>query len=255
MTIPVDEAALKKLAEKLAKLRVNGVSDSSIKTIGGLTDVEWHELQDTEQYKEAFDKAKATAEIMPVEVDISIKTLEKQALAATIRNVTSGMATPEYVLDALKYATKVRMEEAKQEQERKTQFTANTQIVINMSDLLKKAIEVQPVSERIIEFAGDSKSVVNGLDTDRLMAAALGRPQDHGGASASSNGSNSSNSSNGMQANSPYPPAHINSYNPSARAKMPPVPMKEEPLVITEEDLKGLDEMEDVLMRPEVEGE
>lgn len=247
MTIPVDEAALKKLAEKLAKLRVNGVSDSSIKTIGGLTDVEWQELQDTEQYKEAFDKAKASAEIMPVEVDISIKTLEKQALAATIRNVTSGMATPEYVLDALKYATKVRMEEAKQEQERKTQFTANTQIVINMSDLLKKAIEVQPVSERIIEFAGDSKSVVNGLDTDRLMAAALGRPQDQGGASAS-------NSSNGPSAQV-YPPAHINSYNPSARAKMPPVPMKEEPLVITEEDLKGLDEMEDVLMRPEVEGE
>lgn len=264
MTLPTNEAELKKTAEKLAKLKVNGVSDTSIRTISSLTDVEWNELQDSEVYKTALEAAKATVEILPVELDISIKTLEKQALAATIRNVNSGICTPEYVLDALKYATKVRMEEAKQEQERKTQFTANTQIVINMSDLLKKAIEATPVSEKIISFDGESRSVTNGLDTDRLMAAALGKPEDRPKDlvySSEQGHTQSTEQQSERQSEQPaieYPPAYVNSYNPSYNPSRGTVKQTVESLVITDDAIDELDEMEEmqeILFRPQDLGE
>lgn len=269
MPIPTNEDEQKRLAEKLAKLKVNGVSDDNLKTIAALTQMEWDQLQETELYKEAFDKAKATAEVLPVEVDISIKSLEKQALTATMRNISSGLCSPEFVLDALKYATKVRQEERKMEQERKTAFTANTQIVINLSDVLKKAIEAQPIRERIIEFDGESKSVTNGLDTDRLMQAALGynpadkesRPKGreqlmqptataNANANANANGitDNKKEPKAEPKAEQPhkmaYPPAYVNSYNPSINNPVPrPKPSYHaEDIVITDAMLDDIDE-------------
>lgn len=289
MPIPTNEDEQKRLAEKLAKLKVNGVSDDNLKTIAALTQMEWDQLQDTELYKEAFDKAKATAEVLPVEVDISIKSLEKQALTATMRNISSGLCSPEFVLDALKYATKVRQEERKMEQERKTAFTANTQIVINLSDVLKKAIEAQPIRERIIEFDGESKSVTNGLDTDRLMQAALGynpankesRPK--GREQLMQPNANDTNDINGKKElkeqpkaepqSISYPPAYVNSYNPSINNPVPrPKPSYHaEDIVITDAMLDDIDgtgtgagqdseaeadsEAEDILVRAFVDGE
>ena len=259
MTIPTNEDEQKRLAEKLAKLKVNGVSDDNLKTIAALTQMEWDQLQDTELYKEAFDKAKATAEVLPVEVDISIKSLEKQALTATMRNISSGLCSPEFVLDALKYATKVRQEERKMEQERKTAFTANTQIVINLSDVLKKAIEAQPIRERIIEFDGESKSVTNGLDTDRLMQAALGynpankeqRPkgreqlmQPTASANATiANATPATQTEDNKGSKMAYPPAYVNSYNPSINNPVPrPKPSYHaEDIVITDAMLDDID--------------
>ena len=285
MPIPTNEDEQKRLAEKLAKLKVNGVSDDNLKTIAALTQMEWDQLQDTELYKEAFDKAKATAEVLPVEVDISIKSLEKQALTATMRNISSGLCSPEFVLDALKYATKVRQEERKMEQERKTAFTANTQIVINLSDVLKKAIEAQPIRERIIEFDGESKSVTNGLDTDRLMQAALGYNP------ANKDKDKESRPKGREQLMQPtaqfqqqqqdsqkepkeeqpqkmaYPPAYVNSYNPSINNPVPrPKPSYHaEDIVITDamlndidgtnSEAEGGDEAEDILVRAFVDGE
>lgn len=247
MPIPTNEDEQKRLAEKLAKLKVNGVSDDNLKTIAALTQMEWDQLQDTELYKEAFDKAKATAEVLPVEVDISIKSLEKQALTATMRNISSGLCSPEFVLDALKYATKVRQEERKMEQERKTAFTANTQIVINLSDVLKKAIEAQPIRERIIEFDGESKSVTNGLDTDRLMQAALGynpankepRPKDREQLMQPTSQAQQQQQQQGIS----YPPAYVNSYNPSINNPVPrPKPSYHaEDIVITDAMLNDID--------------
>lgn len=287
MPIPTNEDEQKRLAEKLAKLKVNGVSDDNLKTIAALTQMEWDQLQDTELYKEAFDKAKATAEVLPVEVDISIKSLEKQALTATMRNISSGLCSPEFVLDALKYATKVRQEERKMEQERKTAFTANTQIVINLSDVLKKAIEAQPIRERIIEFDDESKSVTNGLDTDRLMQAALGynpankeqRPkgreqlmQPTSNANANANATSQSQQQQQEPKAEPqtqsiaYPPAYVNSYNPSINNPVPrPKPSYHaEDIVITDAMLDDIDEAgtgteqdegEAILMRAFVDGE
>lgn len=287
MPIPTNEDEQKRLAEKLAKLKVNGVSDDNLKTIAALTQMEWDQLQDTELYKEAFDKAKATAEVLPVEVDISIKSLEKQALTATMRNISSGLCSPEFVLDALKYATKVRQEERKMEQERKTAFTANTQIVINLSDVLKKAIEAQPIRERIIEFDGERKSVTNGLDTDRLMQAALGynpankesRPkgreqlmQPTATANATANATSQSQQEpkvepKAEQQSIAYPPAYVNSYNPSINNPVPrPKPSYHaEDIVITDamlDDIDGTsgtttepDDGEAILMRTFTEGE
>lgn len=281
MPIPTNEEEQKRLAEKLAKLKVNGVSDDNLKIIAALTQMEWDQLQDTELYKEAFDKAKATAEVLPVEVDISIKSLEKQALTATMRNISSGLCSPEFVLDALKYATKVRQEERKMEQERKTAFTANTQIVINLSDVLKKAIEAQPIRERIIEFDGESKSVTNGLGTDRLMQAALGynpankesRPKGREQlmqptATANANGitDNRKVEPKAEQQSIAYPPAYVNSYNPVPRPKPS---YHAEDIVITDamlddidgtsgtgtEDSEGEAGVEDILVRAFVEGE
>lgn len=280
MPIPTNEDEQKRLAEKLAKLKVNGVNDDNLKTIAALTQMEWDQLQDTELYKEAFDKAKATAEVLPVEVDISIKSLEKQALTATMRNISSGLCSPEFVLDALKYATKVRQEERKMEQERKTAFTANTQIVINLSDVLKKAIEAQPIRERIIEFDGESKSVTNGLDTDRLMQAALGynpankesRPK---GREQLMQPTATATSQSQQQQKEPkveqpqsiaYPPAYVNSYNPSINNPVPrPKPSYHaEDIVITDAMLDDIDEAgagaeqddgEAILMRAFVDGE
>lgn len=281
MPIPTNEDEQKRLAEKLAKLKVNGVSDDNLKTIAALTQMEWDQLQDTELYKEAFDKAKATAEVLPVEVDISIKSLEKQALTATMRNISSGLCSPEFVLDALKYATKVRQEERKMEQERKTAFTANTQIVINLSDVLKKAIEAQPIRERIIEFDGESKSVTNGLDTDRLMQAALGynpankesRPkgreqlmQPTATATATAN-AKPEDKKEPQTASIAYPPAYVNSYNPSINNPVPrPKPSYHaEDIVITDamlDDIDGTsgteqdpDMAEDILVRAFVDRE
>lgn len=256
MSIPTNEDEQKRLAEKLAKLKVNGVSDDNLKTIAALTQMEWDQLQDTELYKEAFDKAKATAEVLPVEVDISIKSLEKQALTATMRNISSGLCSPEFVLDALKYATKVRQEERKMEQERKTAFTANTQIVINLSDVLKKAIEAQPIRERIIDFEGESKSVTNGLDTDRLMQAALGynpadkesRPKDREQLLQSTTTPTATNDKQEHREPKPaklvYPPAYVNSYNPSMNNPVPrPKPSYHaEDIVITDAMLDDIDE-------------
>lgn len=268
MPIPTNEDEQKRLAEKLAKLKVNGVSDDNLKTIAALTQMEWDQLQDTELYKEAFDKAKATAEVLPVEVDISIKSLEKQALTATMRNISSGLCSPEFVLDALKYATKVRQEERKMEQERKTAFTANTQIVINLSDVLKKAIEAQPIRERIIDFDNESKSVTNGLDTDRLMQAALGynpvnkeqRPKGREQllqyATPSATPSAMSNdTTDNKEPKEPhgepkeeqhsivYPPAYVNSYNPSINNPVPrPKPSyRADDIVITDAMLNDID--------------
>lgn len=289
MPIPTNEDEQKRLAEKLAKLKVNGVSDDNLKTIAALTQMEWDQLQDTELYKEAFDKAKATAEVLPVEVDISIKSLEKQALTATMRNISSGLCSPEFVLDALKYATKVRQEERKMEQERKTAFTANTQIVINLSDVLKKAIEAQPIRERIIEFDDESKSVTNGLDTDRLMQAALGynpankeqRPKgreqlmqptataDATATPATPNDTTDGNKEPNAEPRIAYPPAYVNSYNPSINNPVPrPKPSYHaEDIVITDAMLDDIDEagagtvaeqevgVEDILVRAFVEGE
>lgn len=290
MPIPTNEDEQKRLAEKLAKLKVNGVSDDNLKTIAALTQMEWDQLQDTELYKEAFDKAKATAEVLPVEVDISIKSLEKQALTATMRNISSGLCSPEFVLDALKYATKVRQEERKMEQERKTAFTANTQIVINLSDVLKKAIEAQPIRERIIEFDGESKSVTNGLDTDRLMQAALGyNPANKESrskgreqlmqptATANATPTTQTDDKRGPQAEPKveqqkveqqsisYPPAYVNSYNPSINNPVPrPKPSYHaEDIVITDAMLDDIDETnseagtdsEDILMRAFVDKE
>lgn len=255
MPIPTNEDEQKRLAEKLAKLKVNGVSDDNLKTIAALTQMEWDQLQDTELYKEAFDKAKATAEVLPVEVDISIKSLEKQALTATMRNISSGLCSPEFVLDALKYATKVRQEERKMEQERKTAFTANTQIVINLSDVLKKAIEAQPIRERIIDFDGESKSVTNGLDTDRLMQAALGynpadkesRPKDREQllqhtAIVNDKRELQAGTKAGPQSIT-YPPAYVNSYNPSMNNPVPrPKPSyRADDIVITDAMLNDID--------------
>lgn len=291
MPIPTNEDEQKRLAEKLAKLKVNGVSDDNLKTIAALTQMEWDQLQDTELYKEAFDKAKATAEVLPVEVDISIKSLEKQALTATMRNISSGLCSPEFVLDALKYATKVRQEERKMEQERKTAFTANTQIVINLSDVLKKAIDAQPIRERIIEFDGESKSVTNGLDTDRLMQAALGynpankesRPKGREQLMQPTATANATANANGItddkkelkaepkveQQKMAYPPAYVNSYNPSINNPVPrPKPSYHaEDIVITDAMLDDIDgtsgtgtgtedsEAGDILVRAFVDGE
>lgn len=271
MPIPTNEDEQKRLAEKLAKLKVNGVSDDNLKTIAALTQMEWDQLQDTELYKEAFDKAKATAEVLPVEVDISIKSLEKQALTATMRNISSGLCSPEFVLDALKYATKVRQEERKMEQERKTAFTANTQIVINLSDVLKKAIEAQPIRERIIEFDSESKSVTNGLDTDRLMQAALGynpankepRPKDR---EQLMQPTSQSQQQQQQPQSISYPPAYVNSYNPSINNPVPrPKPSYHaEDIVITDamlNDIDGTDtgteasEADEVLMRTFMDAE
>ena len=279
MPIPTNEDEQKRLAEKLAKLKVNGVSDDNLKTIAALTQMEWDQLQDTELYKEAFDKAKATAEVLPVEVDISIKSLEKQALTATMRNISSGLCSPEFVLDALKYATKVRQEERKMEQERKTAFTANTQIVINLSDVLKKAIEAQPIRERIIEFDGESKSVTNGLDTDRLMQAALGynpankesRPKGREQlmqptAQSQQQQQEPKAEPKAEQQSIAYPPAYVNSYNPSINNPVPrPKPSYHaEDIVITDamlDDIDGTgttaepDDSEAILMRAFVDKE
>ena len=276
MPIPTNEDEQKRLAEKLAKLKVNGVSDDNLKTIAALTQMEWDQLQDTELYKEAFDKAKATAEVLPVEVDISIKSLEKQALTATMRNISSGLCSPEFVLDALKYATKVRQEERKMEQERKTAFTANTQIVINLSDVLKKAIETQPIREQIIEFDEESKSVTNGLDTDRLMQAALGynpankeqRPKGREQLMQPTSTANATATSQSQQEPKAepriaYPPAYVNSYNPSINNPVPrPKPSYHaEDIVITDamlDDIDGAEQevgVEDILVRAFVEGE
>lgn len=284
MPIPTNEDEQKRLAEKLAKLKVNGVSDDNLKTIAALTQMEWDQLQDTELYKEAFDKAKATAEVLPVEVDISIKSLEKQALTATMRNISSGLCSPEFVLDALKYATKVRQEERKMEQERKTAFTANTQIVINLSDVLKKAIEAQPIRERIIEFDGESKSVTNGLDTDRLMQAALGynpankesrpkgreqlmQPTANANANAKQDPQKEPKEEQPQTASIAYPPAYVNSYNPSMNNPVPrPKPSYHaEDIVITDamlDDIDGTsgttaepDDSEAILMRAFVDKE
>ena len=285
MPIPTNEDEQKRLAEKLAKLKVNGVSDDNLKTIAALTQMEWDQLQDTELYKEAFNKAKATAEVLPVEVDISIKSLEKQALTATMRNISSGLCSPEFVLDALKYATKVRQEERKMEQERKTAFAANTQIVINLSDVLKKAIEAQPIRERIIEFDEESKSVTNGLDTDRLMQAALGynpankeqRPKGREQLMQPTSNSNANDKqepkvepkAEPQDSKMAYPPAYVNSYNPSINNPVPrPKPSYHaEDIVITDAMLNDIDEagagteaeqearVEDILVRAFAEKE
>ena len=268
MPIPTNEDEQKRLAEKLAKLKVNGVSDDNLKTIAALTQMEWDQLQDTDLYKEAFDKAKATAEVLPVEVDISIKSLEKQALTATMRNISSGLCSPEFVLDALKYATKVRQEERKMEQERKTAFTANTQIVINLSDVLKKAIEAQP--DRLMQAAlgynpANKESRPKGREqlmqpTANATATASAKPEDK----------KEPKEEQPQASRMAYPPAYVNSYNPSINNPVPrPKPSYHaEDIVITDAMLDDIDgtgagagtgdseaEGEAILMRAFVDGE
>ena len=164
----VTEEAVK----KAARLRANGISEKSAALICKIPREAMQEVQNSDIYSAAY-------EVKPVETDVSIRNLESIALRETISNVQSGLCDPATILDALKYATKVRLEEKKLEQNRQQSFTANTQVVINLSDMLRGALERGMGSEatpsRTITFDDESKSVINGMDTEELLQEALGR--------------------------------------------------------------------------------
>ena len=65
------------------------------------------------------------------------------------------------------------------EQEKQASFNANTQIVINMNTLLQNALHNGQDGGTVV-FKDDSKSVVNGLDTDTLYNRAMGIDQNAG---------------------------------------------------------------------------
>lgn len=167
---------LLKLVKRAAKLKANGISERSICAICQFSDADWELVQSSKTFDTEYSRALARSEIRPAEVTYGINELEEQALKATMINIQSGICSPEFVLDALKYATKTRLEERKQEQERKASFTAATQIVINMNDLLHKAltVESQPASQRIIDFSNENRAIANGLDTETLVERAIG---------------------------------------------------------------------------------
>lgn len=171
----VTEEAVK----KAARLRANGISEKSAALICKIPREAMQEVQNSDIYSAAYELACAQAEVKPVETDVSIRNLESIALRETISNVQSGLCDPATILDALKYATKVRLEEKKLEQNRQQSFTANTQVVINLSDMLRGALERGMGSEatpsRTITFDDESKSVINGMDTEELLQEALGR--------------------------------------------------------------------------------
>lgn len=171
----VTEEAVK----KAARLRANGISEKSAALICKIPREAMQDVQCSDIYIAAYELACAQAEVKPVETEVSIRNLESIALRETISNVQSGLCDPATILDALKYATKVRLEERKLEQDRQQSFTANTQVVINLSDMLRGALERGmaggEATSRTITFAGDSKSVTNGMDTEALLQEALGK--------------------------------------------------------------------------------
>lgn len=166
-------------AKKAARLRANGISEKSAALICKIPREAMQDVQRSDIYIAAYELACAQAEVKPVETEVSIRNLESIALKETISNVQSGLCDPATILDALKYATKVRLEERKLEQDRQQSFTANTQVVINLSDMLRGALERgmagAETAGRTIVFAGDSKSVTNGMDTEELLQEALGK--------------------------------------------------------------------------------
>ncbi len=161
--------------KKAARLKANGISDKSICTVCQIRPEDWAYVQALPEYAGFYEVALAAVETKPVEINTGIAGLEEAALKQTIYNVQQGYADPAFVLDALKYATKVRLEEKKLEQEKQASFSANTQIVINMNTLLQNALQERSGSESTIAFVDGSKAVVNGLDTDALLDRAMGR--------------------------------------------------------------------------------
>lgn len=165
--------------KKAARLRANGISEKSAALICKIPREVMQEIQEHPVYIAAYELACAQTEVRPVETEVSIRNLESIALRETISNVQSGLCDPATILDALKYATKVRLEEKKLEQDRQQSFTANTQVVINLSDMLRGALERgmsgAAASSRTITFDNESKSVINGMDTEELLQEALGR--------------------------------------------------------------------------------
>lgn len=176
---PLPAGVTEEAVKKAARLRANGISEKSAALICKIPREVMEEVQHTDIYVAAYELACAQAEVRPVETEVSIKNLESIALRETISNVQSGLCDPATILDALKYATKVRLEERKLEQDRQQSFTANTQVVINLSDMLRGALERgmsgEAASSRTITFDNESKSVINGMDTEELLQEALGR--------------------------------------------------------------------------------
>ena len=168
-----------KIIGKIARLKANGISDKSVCTVCGISPSELATLQTCPEYTAKYEIAEAAMEVKPLETTTGIATLEEEALKQTIYNVQQGYADPSFVLDALKYATKVRLEEKKLEQEKQASFNANTQIVINMNTLLQNALHNGQDGGTVV-FKDDSKSVVNGLDTDTLYNRAMGIDQNAG---------------------------------------------------------------------------
>ena len=160
--------------KKAARLKANGISDKSICTVCQIRPEDWVYVQALPEYAGFYEVALAAVETKPVEINTGIAGLEEAALKQTIYNVQQGYADPAFVLDALKYATKVRLEEKKLEQEKQASFNANTQIVINMNTLLQNALQEGREAGTVV-FSDGSKAVVNGLDTDKLLDRAMGR--------------------------------------------------------------------------------
>lgn len=160
--------------KKAARLKANGISDKSICTVCQIRPEDWAYVQALPEYQGYYEVALATVETKPVEINTGIAGLEEAALKQTIYNVQQGYADPAFVLDALKYATKVRLEEKKLEQEKQASFNANTQIVINMNTLLQNALQEGREAGTVV-FTDGSKAVVNGLDTDTLLDRAMGK--------------------------------------------------------------------------------
>nr|DAJ46050.1 MAG TPA: hypothetical protein [Caudoviricetes sp.] len=172
-------ARFEKMIGKIARLKANGISDKSVCTVCGISPSELATLQTCPEYTAKYEIAEANVEVKPVTTAMGIATLEEEALKQTIYNVQQGYADPSFVLDALKYATKVRLEERKLEQEKQASFNANTQIVINMNTLLQNALHNGQDGSTVV-FSDSSKSVVNGLDTDTLYNRAMGIDQNAG---------------------------------------------------------------------------
>ena len=71
-----------------------------------------------------------------------------------MRNISSGMCSPEFVLDALKYATKVRQARAEDGAGTEDGLHSQYSIVINLSDVNaeERLSKPTPIARRIIDL-------------------------------------------------------------------------------------------------------
>lgn len=165
-----------------AKLKAMRISDQSICRSQHWTSEQWIAVQADPEFQSLLETELANQEISAPMRDVSWDSVEQAGLRQTLNALNSGFVDPDFALRAAVAANKAVRSSERQQSNQTAQAIANTQIVINVSDLLRNSmrdiVDINAIQKPVFEVTPDMRKVHNGLPTDELMRqAALAEPR------------------------------------------------------------------------------
>lgn len=163
-----------------AKLKAMQISDQSICRSQKWTSEQWIEVQAMPEFISELELELANQEISAPMRDVTWDAVEQAGLRQTLNSLNSGFVDPEFALRAAVAANKAIRSDERQQNNQAAQAIANTQIVINVSDLLKNSmkdvVNIEAIQKPVFQVTSDMRKVHNGLSTDELLAQAANQP-------------------------------------------------------------------------------